>query len=222
MVGVLSVLGLSVSILSVILGYVYYRHENKPTASEIASELRDSLFSYMNDRVLRTNRHSVNVVDVKVTGNSDWVTAYENTDQQLGYALVKGLFLGKAEVVAQFEIPDTPPRIEVIESHPYYGKEVHFSDADSGTGGYDVTVSGQTLIVNVNVFADSTRKGAVAVLMTMLVVAQIIDDILSGKSEDQDEIPPFEEFMSRTSREDVEHPVTSMEDLANTDFEFPD
>jgi len=222
MVGVLSVLGLGVSILSVVLGYVYYRHGNKPTATEIASELRDSLYSYTNDRLLRRNHHSVNVVDVKVTDNSGWISAYENADQQMGYALLKGLFLGKAEVIAQFEIPNTPPRIEDIESHPYYGKEVHFSDSASGTGGYDVTVSGQTLIVNVNLFADSTRKGAVAVLMTMLVVAQIIDDILSGKSEDQDEIPLFEEFISRTSRDDVEHPVTSVEGLANTDFEFPD
>ncbi|MFB6187808.1 MAG: hypothetical protein ABEI86_13205 [Halobacteriaceae archaeon] len=222
MVGVLSVLGLGVSLLGVVLGYMYYRHGNKPTASEIASELRDSLFSHTNDRVLRTNRHSVNVVDVKVTDNSDWITAYENADQQLGYALMQGLFIGKAEVIAQFEIPDTPPRAEDFESHPYYGKEVHFSDSDSGTGGYDVTVSDQTLIVNVNLFADSTRRGAVAVLMTMIVVSQIINDILSGKIEDQDEIPSFEEFMSRTSREDVEHPVIPMEELAKTDFEFPD
>ncbi|GGL67267.1 hypothetical protein GCM10009039_26630 [Halocalculus aciditolerans] len=58
--------------------------------------------------------------------------------------------------------------------------------------------------------------------MTMIVVSQIIDDILSGKIEDQDEIPSFEEFMSRTSREDVEHPVIPMEELAKTNFEFPD
>ncbi|WP_188979701.1 hypothetical protein [Halocalculus aciditolerans] len=83
-------------------------------------------------------------------------------------------------------------------------------------------MSDQTLIVNVNLFADSTRRGAVAVLMTMIVVSQIIDDILSGKIEDQDEIPSFEEFMSRTSREDVEHPVIPMEELAKTNFEFPD
>lgn len=218
----LSLGGLMVGILSLIFGYFLHIHSNKPSPTEIASELRQSLEARSDGFRVRTNNHVINIVDVKVTDNSDWLDQREDADRQWGYVLLNGIFVGSAEVIQQLVIPETGPLTEEIRQHPYYGEPVEFKDSDCGTNGFEVQVSGNTLILNVDFYADSVRKGAVCIIMTSIVLSQILDDIFTEQSDYPENITPFQEFMSKKiDRENIEYPVIQMEDLSKTDFNFP-
>lgn len=223
MIGLLlSLGGLLVGLLALILGYLYHVHSNKPRATEIASELRQSLEAGSAGSRLRTNNHVVNTIDVKVTDNSDWLDEREDANQQWGYVLLHGVFVGSAEVIQQLEIPDLAPSVEEIRRHPYYGESVEFENSDCGTNGFEVQASGNTLILNVDFYADSVRKGAVCIIMTSIILSRILDDVITGRVDHPDEIIPFQEFMSEEiDRGDIEYPVIPVEDLSKTNFNFP-
>lgn len=219
----LSIAGVIVGLISLVAGYFYHVHSNKPRATEIASELRQSLKSGNKDSVVRTDVHIVNIVDIKVTNNSSWIEEIENPNENWGYILLKGLFAGSAEIVYYFEYPESPPDLEKIRDHPYYGETITFKSSDSGTVGYTVDISDKTIVLNVNFYADSVRKGAAAIIMTSIILSEVIDDVLTGRINRMEEIPSFSDYMDReTHRDSLEYPVIPLNKLHKTNFSGPE
>lgn len=218
----MSMLGILIGVFSLISGYFYYIHSTKPTATEIATELRQSLNTQTNDYLLRTNHHVSNVVDIKVTNNGDWLDRRDDANEQWGHVILKGIFVGSVEIIKHFDIPQSLPSAEEFRQHPYYGQTMTFEGTYAGTGGFEVSTSHGTLTLNIDIYADSTRKGAASAITTTIIVSQIIDDILSGRLKEPEKIPTFDEFMSEgLSREDIDYPIIDMANLKETDFSFP-
>lgn len=218
----LTTLSVFIGLLGLIASYLYYLHSNKPTASELATELRESYKTGSNETFSRTDHHVKNVVDAKVANITTWLDNRDDANEQWGYVILNGVFVGTAEIISHFEIPGSPPSIEDIRRHPYYGESIGFTDSNSGTNGFQVDISNRTLILNIELYADSARKGAAAVITTSIILSKIIDDVLYGRIDDPDSIPPFDEFMEEgLGRDDIEYPVVKMENLPETNFSLP-
>lgn len=218
----LSLIGAGVGVLGVFAGYLYHIHSRKPDAAAIATELRQSLGVNSDNQSLRMNHHVVKIADAKVTSNGEWLNDREDAAKQRRHVLLRGIFVGGAEVNEYFEIPGSPPPIEKIRTHPYYGKAVEFEDAHAGTDGFHINTSEKTLSLQVNFYADTARKGAASIITARIIAGQIIDDVLSGRIDKKKDIPPFDEFMSKgLDREDIESSITTWDELHQTDFVLP-
>lgn len=210
MVAALGLLGVLIGILGVVLSYFFYLHSTKPTATEIASELRESLYT-TDSKFIGTKHHALNVTTVNVSSSTSWIEERNDTNQQYGYVLLKGLFIGEAEIIQRIETPDSIPDIDKIRTHPYYGESIEYGNSNTGTVDFQITQSGQTLILSVDFYAESIREGAAIIIRTLQIMSDIIDDIIKKESDGFEEIPPFEEYMSDGEfREDIGDPIVPL------------
>lgn len=85
--------GIFATLLGILVTYLVYIQSTKPDATEIAGELRDGLEAGSGGSHLRGEYSLAKVIDVKVTGNDEWVNSLANPEKTRTYAFIKGLFL---------------------------------------------------------------------------------------------------------------------------------
>lgn len=210
MTGVFTIVSLVVSVVSVVLAYIWHIDSNRPSSDEVSDALHRR-FVVGSDQLLQGDHHVVNVVKATATDTDSWLEMYDNPEQERVYAWLSGLFVGSAELVLYFEHPKEPPSIEQIESHPNYGEGIMFSGSDASIGSYEVTISGRSMILKVDFYTDSVERGAALVVGATILVSELLDDILSGQlDDDPDGIQSVDEVFSGERLNDVD-PVTKLE-----------
>lgn len=221
MVSPISIIALVVTIIGVILTYFWHLENKTPTPTEITQAIHYRMGINF-DNVLRTKHHISNPVDAKVSGNNNWLDEVENPTQQRGYALLNNIFVGTAEIVLYFEVPNEPPSISRIKEHPNYGKGIEQENSEAGVNSFEVKKSSESLILNVEFYSDTSDRASGLILATALVVGRMVDDIVSGHLDKQpEEITGIHEIFSGERLEGTDNPVTKIKSLHDSDFVHP-
>jgi len=217
MVEFLPVLGVFLTMVGIIVSWIIHIRGNRPTATEVTRALQQR---YSGDKkYVRGDAHVVAVIKSTVSNSDEWLNHYDYTEIIKGTAWLTGTFVGSAELLFKFHIPDKSPPIEKIKSHPYYGEQVEFADERAGTGPFEVRATEETLIINCGVYCQTATKGAAAVTGTLIVVSQIVDDIFTGKLESEsEEIPPLSDMFRDDRLSDGEEPVKTFSELKESNL----
>jgi len=103
MVGAVTLVGTGATALAILLSYIYYVNSKRPTAAEVSDAVQRR---FPLEQTLGTNLHAENIVNTIVSTNDNWLDQYDDTEKQRVQAYLKGVFIGKAEIVIH---PQKPP-----------------------------------------------------------------------------------------------------------------
>ncbi|MFC7175142.1 hypothetical protein ACFR97_15715 [Haloplanus litoreus] len=211
MVSVVSLVAICLSLVGILLGYIYNVNSNRPTAAEISNAVRRRLPP---NQHLGTNLHVARIPKTGVTDNDDWLNQYDDTEEQRIRTYLEGVFVGKAEVILYFEKPPISPPQDKLEDHPYFGEELTFEDNWAGTGPLNIEATDQSLILNFGIYADTTERGSAAVAGMVILVLEMVDHLIEDQIlEDPSTIPSVDEVFSGDRLSEGEEPVFTIAEI---------
>lgn len=211
MVGIVTLISISLTLIGLILGYIYYINSTRPTAYEISDAAHRRSPP---NQLLGTNLHLIRVIKIGVIKNNDWLEEYDNPEEQRIRAYFEGMFIGKAEVILHFEKPPMSPPQDELENHPYYRESLTFEGERTGTGPLDIEATDQSLKLTFGIYANTVEQGAAAVSGMLILVSNMIDQLIEEQMLDrQISIPPINEVLDEERLSDGKEPILSVDDI---------
>ena len=205
MVGIVTLVGVCLTIVGILLGYIYHVNSNRPTAAEVSSAVQRRLPP---EQDYGTNLHVVRVPKSGVSENDDWLDQYDDGEEHRIRTYLEGVFVGKAEVILYFKKPPISPPQDKLEEHPYYGEELTFEDSWAGTGPLNIKATDESLILTFGVYADTAEKASAAVAGMVILVSEMVDHLIEEQIlEKPDSIPSIDEVFSGNRLLEGEEPV---------------
>lgn len=87
------------------------------------------------------------------------------------------------------------------------------------TNGFEVEISDDIFILKVDLWTDSIRNGALAMLTTMSILMKIIDDYHAGKIDEPESIPTFSDFIDcGMNLDEIDDIAVPIDELSVEDF----